>query len=194
MKNNDLILKLYSMPQTVFSTKEIGLLFANVSYENVKARLNYYVKTDRLLNPSRGLYTKKDFNKYELATKIYTPSYISLETVLAEAGVVFQTYDTIQVISYVDRGVNLETGIKIKYKRIAEKVLSEKMGVFEKDNYFIASLERAFLDAIYLYRDYHFDNLSPVNWERVYEIAPVYKSKILLKRLDSYYKLTKDNV
>lgn len=182
------------MPQTVFSTKEIGLLFANVSYENVKARLNYYVKTDRLLNPSRGLYTKKDFNKYELATKIYTPSYISLETVLAEAGVVFQTYDTIQVISYVDRGVNLETGIKIKYKRIAEKVLSEKMGVFEKDNYFIASLERAFLDAIYLYRDYHFDNLSPVNWERVYEIAPVYKSKILLKRLDSYYKLTKDNV
>jgi len=194
MKNNDLLVKLYSLPQTVFSLKEIGLMFVGVDYKNLKRRVNYLVKIGRLLNPTRGIYIKKDFDKYELATKIYTPSYLSLETVLAEAGVVFQTYDTIQVISYVDRDVSLETGIKIKYKRIAEKILFEKMGVFEKDNYFIASLERAFLDAIYLYRDYHFDNLSPVNWERVYEIAPVYKSKILLKRLDSYYKLSKDNV
>jgi len=194
MNKNDFILKLYSLPQTVFSTKEIALMFADVSYENIKARLNYYVKTGRLLSLSRGLYAKKDFNIYELATKIYTPSYISLETVLAEAGVVFQTYETIMVISYVDREVVLKNNIKIKYKRILERVLSDKTGVLEKNNYFVASIERAFLDILYLYKNYHFDNLSPINWTKVYEIAPIYKSKILFKRLDSYYKLAKDNV
>ena len=194
MNKNDFILKLYGVPQTVFSTKEIALMFVDVSYENIKARLNYYVKTGRLLSLSRGLYAKKDFNKYELATKIYTPSYISLETVLAEAGVVFQTYETVMVISYVDREVSFENNLKIKYKRISEKVLSNKAGVSEKDNYFVASIERAFLDILYLYKDYHFDNLFPINWERVFEIAPIYKSKILLKRLESYYKLAKDNV
>jgi len=194
MNKDDFILKLYSLAQTVFSTKEIALLFANVSYENIKARLNYYVKTGRLLSPSRGLYAKKDFNKLELATKIYTPSYISLETVLTEAGVVFQTYETVMVISYVDRDVSLENNIKIKYKRISEKVLSDKTGVIEKDNYFMASVERAFLDVIHLYKDYYFDNLSPIDWEKAFEISLIYKSKILIKRLDSYYKLAKDNV
>jgi len=39
----------------------------------------------------RGLYAKDNsYDKNELATKIYIPSYISFETVLRNAGAIFQ--------------------------------------------------------------------------------------------------------
>jgi len=194
MKKNDFILKIYSLSQTVYSTKEIGLLFTDISYNNIKARLNYFVRTKKLLNPARGLYTKKDFNKLELATKIYTPSYISLETILAKVGVVFQTYDSIFAMSYVNRQIRLKDKTIVIFKRLKSQILTSKLGIDKERDYFVASPERALIDAVYIYKDYHFDNLSPINWERVFEIAPIYKSKILLKRLESYYKFAKDNV
>jgi len=44
------------------------------------------------------------------------------------------------------------------------------------------------MDAIYLYKDYYFDNLSTLNWDKCHELLAVYGSKTLAKKLDSYYK------
>jgi len=64
--------------------------------DNLKAKIAYYVKQGVLIRLTRGVFAKnKDYNPKELATSIYTPSYISFETVLREAGVIFQHYDTI---------------------------------------------------------------------------------------------------
>jgi hypothetical protein len=55
------------------------------------ARVSYYVKNSQLIRLRRGLYAKdNDYNKYELATKICIPSYVSFETVLRNAGAIFQ--------------------------------------------------------------------------------------------------------
>ena len=35
----------------------------------------------------------------------------------------------------------------------------------KEDTYYVASKERAFLDILYLNKDYHFDNLSPLNFD-----------------------------
>jgi len=86
MKNN-IILSLYKEPQTVFTLKEVSLLFPDIPYNNLKKRMAYFSNSGSIKKLSRGVYAKDQFNVLELANKLYSPSYISLETVLQKAGV-----------------------------------------------------------------------------------------------------------
>lgn len=185
--NNDLILTLYSKPQTVFTLDEISLYFPNISYENLRSKVRYFTNAGKLKRLKRGVYAKTEYNPLEVANKFYKPSYISLETVLAKGGVVFQYYERIFVASYLTR--EIEVGdIIIQYRQIKKDVLANLQGIEERDGYFIASLERAFLDAVLIYKDYHFDNLGSLNWDRIFELLPLYHSKALEKRAKEYYK------
>jgi hypothetical protein len=68
-------------------------------------------------------------------------------------------------------------------------VLANSLGIEIKANYSIASIERAFMDMLYLNPNYHFDKLSSMDWKKCQEILPIYGNKALVKRLDSYFKL-----
>ena len=174
--------------RTIFSTKDVALLWGEEREDTVSARLNKYVKSGKLIRVRRGLYAKdKNYDKFELATKIYTPSYISFETVLAKAGIVFQFYGQIFVASYVTREVKVDDQT-YAYKRIRDSILTNHAGIKAKNDYHIASPERAFLDVVYSNKDYHFDNLSPLNWERVFEILPIYENKSMEKKVKRYHK------
>ena len=84
--------------KTVFSSKDIALLWHAPVTSATRVRLYYYVKKGDLYRIRKGLYAKsKDYNRLELATRIYTPSYVSFETVLAREGLVFQYYEKIFV-------------------------------------------------------------------------------------------------
>jgi hypothetical protein len=175
-------------PRTIFSTKDVALLWGEEREDTVSIRLNRYVRSGKLIRVRRGLYAKdKNYDKFELATKIYIPSYISFETVLAKAGVIFQFYGQIFVASYVTREVKVNDQA-YAYKRIRDSILTNHTGVEAKNNYHIASPERAFLDVVYSNKDYHFDNLSPLNWERVFEILPIYENKSMEKKVKKYHK------
>ena len=174
--------------RTIFSTKDVALLWGEEREDTVSSRLNKYVKSGKLIRVRRGLYAKdKNYDKFELATKIYTPSYISFETVLAKAGIVFQFYGQIFVASYVTREVKVDDQT-YAYKRIRDSILTNHAGIKAKNDYHIASPERAFLDVVYSNKDYHFDNLSPLNWERVFEILPIYENKSMEKKVKRYHK------
>ena len=175
-------------PRTIFSTKDVALLWGEEREDTVSIRLNKYVRSGKLMRVRRGLYAKdKNYDKFEMATKIYTPSYISFETVLAKAGIVFQFYGQIFVASYVTREITTDDQT-YSYKRVRDSILTNRIGVEAKDNYYIASPERAFLDVVYSNKDYHFDNLSPLNWERVFEILPIYENKSMEKKVKRYHK------
>lgn len=190
--DKDLILKLYSRPETVFTIDEISQLFPDISYESLRDRLYYFTKTGKLKRLHQGIYAKKDYNLLELANKLYKPSYISLETVLAKKGVVFQYYKTIFAVSYLTRSVKLDD-IKIQYRQIKGEILTNPQGVECQKGYFIATLERAFLDAVYIYKNYHFDNLGVIDWDKVAELKDSYGSKAFKKRVEEYFKLYKED-
>lgn len=187
-----MILKLYSRPETVFTLNEVSQLFPDISYESIRDRLYYFTKVGKLQRLHQGIYAKADYNRFELANKLYRPSYISLETVLGKGNVVFQYYETIFVVSYVTRTVTAND-ISIQYRQIKGEVLTNTEGIEQKNGYFIATLERAFLDAVSIYKNYHFDNLGAINWERVQELKKIYKSKVFDKRVDGYYTLYKED-
>ena len=183
MKKGNYISTILRSNKTVFSTKDIMLLWGDVSTNAVKVRINYYAKGGNLYRIRRGIYAKdKNYNKFELSTKIFTPAYVSFETVLAKAGIVFQYYSQIVVASYLTREIVADNQT-YSYKRIKASILTNHAGIENQENYSIASPERAFLDLIYIYKDYHFDNLSPLNWEKVYEILPIYGGNKRMERI-----------
>ena len=174
-------------PKTIFSTKDVSLLWKEPSGSIISDRLRKYVKSGKMIRVRRGLYAKdKNYSRFELAIRINTPAYISFETVLTQEGVNFQYYGNIFVASYVNREMEVDRN-KIKFIRIKDDVLSNTVGIQEKSGCSIATKERAFLDRIYVSKDYHFDNLSNLNWDKVFEILPIYNNKRLEKKVGEYY-------
>lgn len=177
--------------QTVFTFKDLFLAW-NTDAGVARRRISYYLKTGNLYAIRRGIYAKdRNYDRNELATRIYTPAYISFETVLGRAGITFQYYNQIFVATYQANEI-IADGQKIVFRRLKSSILLNSSGIENKSRYAIASPERALLDVVYLNREYYFDNLSPVNWETVYEIAPIYESKKVIERINYYYKTTKE--
>lgn len=174
---------------TVFTFKDISIIWGDTNKKAVIAAVNYYVKTGALYRIRRGVYAKdKNYDKSELATKIFSPSYISFETVLAKAGIIFQFYGQIFIASYLTREITAD-GHTYSYRKIKDSILINHTGIEHEKNLTVASPERAFLDIVYLNKDYHFDNLSNLNWEKVFEILPIYGSnKRMQKKVEQYYE------
>ena len=74
------------------------------------------------------------------------------------------------------------------YKKINGEILTNNLGVECRDEYYIATPERAFLDTLYLNKNYHFDNLSVLDKNKIFQILPIYKNKRMNKDVDNYFK------
>ncbi|MEI7690281.1 MAG: hypothetical protein WCI63_01505 [bacterium] len=180
--------RLLRSPQTVFTNKDISLLWGEKVATNVRVRLSNYVKRGKLVRVYRGIYAKdRNYNRFEMATRIYTPSYISFETVLTRTGINFQFYGNIYVATYVTREIEADNQ-KISFVKMKDFVLTNTTGIEHSNNIAMATKERAFLDRIYVSKEYHFDNLDLLDWDKVFEILPIYRNQRMEKKVTAYFK------
>ena len=184
---DNLIAKIYKTPKNILTSKDISLIWQEKDIKKLKSKIFYYVKKGDLKRLSRGIFAKEKYDPKELATSIYSPSYISFETVLREAGMIFQYYETIFVASKWTRSIKIDDN-SFALRKIKDSVLYNPEGVTMNDNYSIATTERAFLDMIYLFPNYYFDNLRSLNWDKCFELVKIYNNKQLEKRLNKYKK------
>ena len=190
--NSSILLSLHKLPQTVFTLQEISLLFPDIPYANLKKRMSYSTTSGSLKKLRRGIYAKEGYDMFELANKLYAPSYISLETVLQKAGITFQYYERIFAISYLSRTIEADKHT-FEYHKIRSDILTNNNGIVKEGLVNIASPERAFLDTIFLHQDYPFDNLSTLNWDIVLSLQHIYKNSALVKRVNAYYQDHKED-
>jgi hypothetical protein len=180
---NNVILSIFQDVKTVFRLRDIALIVGEKDFESLNKKLNYYVRTGKLLNPRKGIYAKPNYSSEELACVLYTPSYISLEYVLQKAGVIFQFDSRITSVSYLSRSIDVQDKTFI-YRKIKGEIIANTKGIVRQiDQVNIASSERAFLDLLYLNKNYYFDNLNPLNKAKIYDLLPIYMSKALTDRV-----------
>lgn len=188
MSKGDYLTAILRSPKTVFTHKDMALLWNEPVADAARVRLNYYVKRGDLHRIRKGLYAKSaNYNKLELATRILTPAYVSFETVLAKEGLIFQYYEPIFVASYTTRRLTVEGQI-YDFRKIKETALVNALGVEHIAETSMASKERAFLDMLYVSSEYHFDNIRSLNWDRVFEILPIYANQSMAKRVTNMYQ------
>jgi len=158
------------------------MLTGDSNYISLNKKLSYYVRKGKILRPRKGIYSKPGYNPEELACTLYTPSYVSLEYILQRTGIIFQYNKSITSVSYLSRSVDIEGNI-YAYRRIKGEILVATDGIIRGGNISIATPERAFLDILYLDKEYYFDNLNPLNKGLIKKLLPIYNSKTLTARV-----------
>ena len=102
-------------------------------------------------------------------------------------GLVFQYDPAIYCVANLSRKFKVGENAYI-YKKVKDAVLYNRAGILDKGGYFIASKERAFLDQLYLVSNYYFDNLDDLDWDKVFQILPIYGIANLEKVVRDYAK------
>jgi hypothetical protein len=188
-KKENIILKIYKNSRTVFRINDINLLIGKVKDDSLYKILNYYVKTGKLLNPRKGFYAKENYKLEELACLLYPPTYISLEYVLQRAGIIFQYDSAITNVSYLTRETEIDNQT-FRYRQIKGEILTNTAGIIlNKNNTNIATPERAFLDMLYLNKNFYFDNLRILNRKAVLKLLPIYNSQVLTKTVNKLFSI-----
>jgi len=191
MQKGDYLTTILRSTKTVLTLKDIALMWQDSDTDAARVRLNYYVRNGDLYRIRRGLYAKsKEYNHLELATRIFTPSYVSFETVLAKEGMIFQYQTQFTVASYLTREIEIENQT-YSYKKIKDTVLTNITGIEQDNETSVAGKERAFLDTLYINIDFHFDNIRSLDWEKVFSILPIYINKRLTKKVEKLFKQSK---
>lgn len=169
--------------QTIFSLAELSNINPSYAGPKLNSAIKYLVKRNELTRLSKGLYAlNTKYSKQEFANKFRIPSYISLYTVLSEAGIVFQPYSSIYLVSKRSEKTKFAETTFI-YRKIKDQILLNPTGIDNSNGIYKASPERAICDKIYLDNDEYFDNLRDIDWEKLKKInLEVFdKNNIILK-------------
>ncbi len=170
--------QLIDTKKTVFSVDDLRQIWQVEDKNYLKTIIARLFKSGKIIRIKRGIYAiSEDYNVYELATKIKSPSYVSLETVLQKEGVVFQDYSN-SVYAVTDNTVKIEVrDVVFRYFKIKDDILFSPLGIERKDFVNMASVERAIADRIYLTPGYYFDNLRGIDVKKLKEISTIYNKR-----------------
>lgn len=179
----DKLLKLQQSPINVFTVEDLSSLWNIFDRRVLLESIKYYLRTGRLKSIKRGVYvTDKDHSDFELAQKLYAPSYISLQTALGFHGINFQSYESIYSVSLKRKKIEAENKI-FNYHAVSEKIFWNPLGVEKKENYYLATPERAICDTLYLFPQIGFDHIGGLDTEQLQALAVLYKSQTLEEKV-----------
>ncbi len=148
--DDKMITTLLKTEKTVFTTASLQTLFPDVKQKTLARTLYRYKQSGKLLNPQKGIRTLPVFDVYELACAIYPESYISLETVLYDAGVIFQRYGSSTRVVWSNTREKIFQEHNYIARKVKDSLLYNTLGVRQHHNYLMATPERALCDYLYL--------------------------------------------
>jgi len=163
--------------KTVFTLKNLQSLWG---IKNQTGKVIAKRMTDKglIFRISKGYYSlNKDFNDYELANLIISPSYISLHSSLFYHGISFQVSNIISSVALL----NYQKKVKeknFKYYAMKKQLFFNLEGVNQRDNLSIACPERAILDSFYFGLLPNIDNLENINFTYLKEISFYYPKEV----------------
>lgn len=174
----------------IFSMLDVVKLFPDEKPEAVRTQLYRLVKKGHIFPIKRGIYTfdKSKIDEFELAGKLYSPSYISLETALNFYGVIPDVPIAVRSVTPITTK-KIETGLGDYYY---SKLNNKLFFGFYQSPYNIAYKEKALLDYFYIrkVRKVTLDarlELDNWDWKRYYEYAFAFPKWV------QQIKLTKKN-
>ena len=184
-----------------FSLQDLAKVLG-ISLNSAKVSASRYVKQGFLIRIKKNMYTLPEFWKnapiedmFMIANLGQTPSYISLTTALAYYEITTQVQqeyiESIAIRRTKEININ---GRTFRYNKMKDNLY---FGFIKEKDFFIATPEKAFIDAIYLTSlgRYAFDlaaiDREKINWNEIVRLCDRFPSNVR-KRLekDGYIKET----
>lgn len=164
--------------KTVFTLGDFQSLWGEEDRRNVMMTARRMVKRELLLKLGKGYYAfNKDYNRYELANTIISPSYVSLHSALLFWGVAFQREETVYSAALFNYEKELD-GTLYSYHAMKKELFFDTRGVIVKDYVSIASSERAILDSFYFGLLVNLDNQEAISRNELLSLSLLYPRSV----------------
>ncbi len=166
--------------KTVFSLKNLQNLWGS-SPNTTKIIAKRMADKKLITRIERGYFAlDEEFDVYELANLIISPSYVSLNSSLFYHGISFQVSQTVTSVSTLnyERKAGKRT---FKYYAMKDSLFYNLEGISYTDNLAIARPERAILDCLYFNLLPNVDNSDRVNLSLLEKISFLYPKTVQAK-------------
>lgn len=149
----------------------------------LKPLVSRLVKAGILVRVTSSYYRlfSKPWNIENLATNLYYPSYLSLEKVVGDTGILNQkAYTYTFVTTRKTKKMTIE-GQEVEFRQIIPDLF---FGYFDAKGYYLAYPEKAFLDCLYFmslgkgYLDFEELNLKLLQKKRLFSYLKKYPSRV----------------
>lgn len=188
--------------KTLFLTKDMLRSLSDENEESINKSITRWIKSGDLVKLKNGLYiSKENVDSYSstegftelIANKLRTPSYVSLEYVLAKYGILTEAI-------YAVTSLTLKTGRKYSnptgeyiYRNIRKELFTGYTAMrFLNYTYYIATKEKALFDYIYFSIDTLPEDLENINLVEELRLNMKSFKKKELVELQRYAKISKN--
>lgn len=192
--------KLIEKNMSMFSPLEFRRIF-DVTKSAAGFFINYHLKSGLFLKLKNGLYALKSHppSELEIANRVYSPSYVSLEYAFMYYGIIPETvYDITSVTSRSTREF-VVNNMSYTYRKIKKNAFSGYLGKSINGNIvLIAEPEKAFVDYLYfvdLGKKAVYDRLdvSKLSKSKLIKYAKLFKKRSLVKLVNKIYDQSRRN-
>ena len=167
------IQSLIGTQKDIFTTADLAVLWSIKNKITLWTTVKRYVKSGALYKIQKGLYSKlpiDKLNKKAIGCAVGGPfSYVSMETILQEQGVIMQMGSAITVATSKTKKITIN-GQNYICRALKPNVLLNRTGIIEQGGFALATKERAFADLTYISPKYYIDNPHALDTEKLAEI------------------------
>ena len=165
--------ELLKLEQKLFHTNDLALIWGIDNKNTLYTGIKRYIQKGILIRVQKGLYSTIPIDQLDSVrlgiSLIHGFAYLSTESVLAQEGVISQAVFAITLVGSISKRFEVG-GYHFICRRLKDKLLYRTAGIEQKDDVFIAKIERAAADILYFDPKYHFDNLSKIGRTKVRQI------------------------
>jgi predicted transcriptional regulator of viral defense system len=162
--------ELIKLDRKLYHSNDLAILWGISSKNTLYTAIKRYVQKGVLIPVYKGLYSTipiSQLNPLELGVAIvHKYTYLSTESVLAQAGIISQNPYGYTFVSSLSKKVTT-SGISFLYRKIKDEYLNNPSGLTNQNGLFVASTERAVADMLYFNPRYNLDIPGSVDWEKV---------------------------
>ena len=162
--------ELIKVDRKIYHSNDLALLWDITNKNTLYTTVKRYVQKGVLLPIYKGLYSTvplSQLDPLELGKAIiHRYTYLSTESVLAQAGVIAQATYAYTFVSNQSKKVSVGT-LSFLFRQLKEEYLNNPIGILNQNGVFVASTERAAADMLYFNPKYHFDVPESIDFKKV---------------------------
>lgn len=173
----------------IFTTSDFQKIF-DINYQTAKKAILRYKKAGILTQAKKGLYFSNQNPPidFEIANKLYQPSYVSFETALSFYGIIPETiFGIISATPKVSREFKVNN-LKFSYRKVKKECFfGYKPEKIQNVTVLIAEPEKALVDFFYFVAlkkrtsSYERINLKKIKKQKLIKYSKCFKNKKLLE-------------
>jgi hypothetical protein len=162
--------ELIKFDRKLYHSNDLAILWGITNRNTLYTTIKRYVQKGILIPVFKGLYATVPVSQLDPRALgqaiIHKKTYLTTESVLAQAGVITQTSYKYTFVSNISKEVTVDN-MTFLYRQMQDIYLNNNTGIEAGDGFFTATVERAVADMLYFNPTYHFDLFESINWKEV---------------------------